>query len=105
MDDRLPRHHREPYPACQVAAVRVMTHLAAVAEDVQRILTFEHLLAQVGHDVAHGELDVPAHHLAAAHRSPLADPDTVERTDDRDRQAVLLVRAALEILCGTLLVP
>ena len=47
-------------PRGQVAAVRVVPDLLAVAEDVQRVLTLDHLLHEVGHDVAHRELDVAA---------------------------------------------
>ena len=42
----------------EVAAVGVVPHLVAVAEDVQRVLALEHLLHQVGDDVAHRQLHV-----------------------------------------------
>ena len=87
----------------EVAAVRVVPDLASVAEDVQRVLVLEHLLAQVGNDVAHRQLHVAAHHLVVAQRAPLADAHAVERTDDRVRQAVLLVRALREVLGRQLL--
>ncbi|MEJ7696554.1 MAG: hypothetical protein WKF78_08045 [Candidatus Limnocylindrales bacterium] len=38
----------------QVAAVGVVTDLRAIAQDVQRVLTLEHLERQIGHDVARG---------------------------------------------------
>ncbi len=42
----------------QVAAVGVVPDLVALAEDVQRVLALDDLLHEVGHDVAHGQLDV-----------------------------------------------
>ena len=53
-------------PRAEVAAVGVVAHLAAVAQDVQRVLSLEHLLHQVGHDVAHRELHVAAQDLRVA---------------------------------------
>ena len=57
----------------EVAAVGVVADLGAVAEDVQRVLTLDDLLDEVGHDVAHRELDVAAEHLdlASARTSPM----------------------------------
>ena len=42
----------------QVATVGVVPHLAAVSQDVQRVLALEHLLDEVGHDVAHRKRNV-----------------------------------------------
>src|SRR5439155_11470235 len=44
--------------AGQVAAVRVVAHLRALAQDVQRVLALDDLLHEVGHDVGHRELHV-----------------------------------------------
>ena len=51
--------HRRHHANREIAAVGVVPHLLARAENVQRVLALEHLLHEVGHDVAHGELDVP----------------------------------------------
>ena len=87
------RFHRQADAVGQVAAVGVVAHLGPVAEDVQRVLALEHLLDEVGHDVAHRQLDVAAHDLGVAQRPALADADAVERPQDRVRQLVLLPRA------------
>ena len=47
-------------PLGQVPAVGVVPDLGAVAQDVERVLALEHLLHEIGDDVAHGQLDVPA---------------------------------------------
>ena len=87
----------------QVAAVGVVADLAAVAEDVQRVLALEHLLHEVGDDVAHRQLDVAAHDVRVADGPPLADADAVERADDRVGQPVLLPGALGEVLGRELL--
>ena len=74
-------------PAGEVAAVGVVPNLRAVAEDVQRVLALEHLLHDVGNDVAHRELHVAAQHLHIAERPALPHADAVERPHDRVRQA------------------
>ena len=86
-----------------VTAVGVVTHLGAVAEDVQRVLALQDLLYQVRHHMAHGQLHVAAEDLDVAERASFADPDTVERSHDRVGQAVLLVGGAREVLDGELL--
>ena len=50
--------HRGHDAPGEVAAVGVVPHLAAVAEDVERVLALHDLLHQVGDHVAHRELDV-----------------------------------------------
>ncbi len=95
--------HRSRDAPGQVAAVGVVPDLVAVAEDVQRVLALEHLLHEVGHDVAHGQLDVAAQDLDVAERPALADADAVERPHDRVRQLVLLPGALGEVLDGELL--
>ena len=52
--------HRGHDPAREVAAVGVVPDLVAVAEDVERVLALQHLLHEVGDDVAHRELHVAA---------------------------------------------
>ena len=89
--------------ARQVAAVGVVADLPAVAQDMQRILALEHLLDQVGHDVAHGQPDVARHDLLVGQGPLLADADAVERPDDGVGQAVLLVGALGEVLRRQLL--
>ena len=84
-------------PAREVAAVGVAADLVAVAEDVQRVLALQNLLHEVGHDVAHRELDVAAEDVLVAERAPLADADAVERPADRVGQPVLLVGALREV--------
>src|SRR5467141_4344420 len=79
------------------------SHLAAVAKDVQRVLALEHLLDQVRHDVAHRQLDVAAHHVMVAQRTPLTDADAVERPHDGEWQPVLLMSAMGEVLGGELM--
>ena len=101
--DRRRRLHREPDPARQVAAVGVVADLRPVAEDVQRVLALEHLQHEVGHDVAQRQLHVAAHDVRVADRPPLADPDAVERPQDRVRQLVLLPGALREVLGRELL--
>src|SRR5438094_6512220 len=91
--------------AGDVTTVRVVTHLGAVAEDVQRVLALEDLLYKVRHHMAHGQLHVAAEDLDVAERASFADPDTVERSHDRVGQAVLLVGGAREVLDGELLKP
>ena len=80
-----------------------MPDLCAVAEDVQRILALHDLLHEVGHDVAHRELHVARQHVDVTESAALADPDAVERPDDRVRQLVLIPRGAGEVLDGQLL--
>ncbi len=87
----------------QVAAVGVVPHLRAVAEDVERILALEHLLHEVGHHVAHGQLHVAAEHLDVAERPLLADADAVERPQDRVGQLVLVPCGVREVLDRQLL--
>jgi threonine dehydratase len=75
----------EPASAAPVAGL-----IKYGAEEAERILPLQHLLHQVWHDMAEGESDVARHNLAVVPRSLLADPDAVERADDRIRQPVLL---------------
>ena len=77
----------------QVATVGVVADLVAVAEDVERVLALEDLLDEVRHHVAHGQLDVAAKDFDVAQRPPFADPDAVERPDDRVGQPVLVLGA------------
>src|SRR5262249_39818606 len=79
-------------PPGQVAAISVVTNLPAVTQQVQGVLAAQHLLDQVGNDMAHRQADVAAQDLLLAQGSALADADAVERPDDRVRQAVLLPR-------------
>ena len=89
--------------ACQVGAVGVVAHLRAIAEDVHWILTLEHLLDEVGNDMAHRQLYVPRQDLFVAECSRFANADAVERSHDRVRQSVLLVGSLGEVLDGELL--
>src|SRR5260370_19806677 len=97
------RLHGQADASREVTAIRVVTHLAAVAQDVNGVLTLEHLLAQVRHHMAHRELDVAAPDVMVAERAPLADSDAVEWPHDRVGEAVLLVGAAGKELGGELL--
>jgi hypothetical protein len=45
---------------------------------VEGVLALDDLLDQVGHHVAHGQLDVAAGDLDVAEGAPLADADAVE---------------------------
>src|SRR6266705_4639697 len=87
----------------QVPSIRVVANLAAVAKDVERVLPLEHLLHEIGNDVAHGQLDVATQDLAIAQCASLADADTVERAHDRVGKPVLLVRTSREVLGRQLL--
>src|SRR5215469_735741 len=89
--------------AGEIAAIGVMPDLGTVTEDVQRVLPLQNLLDEVRHDVAHGELDIARHDLLIAERAALADADAVERADDRERQLVLVVCRAGEVLDRELL--
>ncbi len=80
--------------ARQVAAVGVVAHLVALAEDVERVLALGDLLDEVGHHVAHRELHVAALDLDLGLGPHLAGADAVERPHDRVRQPVLRVRGA-----------
>src|SRR5207249_9427291 len=80
-----------------------MTDLAAVAEDVQRVLPFDDLLYEVGDDVRHRELDVAAGDLGLDLGPHLPDSYAIEGPHDRVRQAMLFVRGAREVLDRQLL--
>ncbi len=95
--------HRRHDPRGQIPTVGVVPHLAAVTENVQRVLVLEHLLNQVGHHMAHGQLDVAGQHLDLAERSALANTDTVERPCDRVGQRVLVPGRPGEVLDRELL--
>ena len=82
-----------------------MANLRPVAQNVQRILSLEHLLHEVGHDVAHRQLHVAAEDVHVAKRPTLADPDAVEGTNDGVREPVLVVGGPGEILDSELLKP
>ena len=82
-----------------------MPDLRAVAQDVERVLTLEHLLHQVRHHVAHRQLDVAAEDLDVAQGPALADADAVEGPHDRVGQPVLLVGGLGEVLDRQLLEP
>ena len=66
-------------PAGQVAAVGVVTHLGAVAEDVQRVLALEHLLDEVGTTWLMASFTLPLVTSTSPRARPLADADAVER--------------------------
>ena len=70
---------------------------------LQRVLALQHLLHEVGDDVAHRQLHVAAQHLDVAERARLADADAVERAHDRVRQPVLVARGVGEVLDRELL--
>ena len=86
--------HADADAAGQIAAIGVMAHLVALAQDVQRVLTAEDLLHQVGHDVAHRQGDVARGNRLGPQRPLLADAHAVEGPDDRKGQLVLLPGAA-----------
>src|SRR2546428_143148 len=103
MVDGLRGFHRHPGQERKVASVGLVASLAAVAKNVQGVLSFQHLLAKIRDHVAHRELDVAAHDVVVAQRAPLADADAVERTHDRVRKVVLLLGAPGKKLRGQLL--
>ncbi len=78
------RGHRRDYSVGNVVDVRERARLLARAEDLERVLSGEHLLDQVGHHVRHAGLVL--WHLARA--------VGVEGAADRERQAVLGVSRA-----------
>ena len=80
-----------------------MPHLVPVAQDVQRVLVPDHLLHQVGDDVAHRQLHVATDDLDLAPGPHLADAHAIERPHDRVRQLVLVARGACEVLDRELL--
>ena len=95
--------HAEAQPPRHVATVGIVADLRAVADDVERVLALQHLLHEVRHDVAHGELHVARHGLPIRAGPPLADADAVERPGDRVGKPVLFARALCEVLHGELL--
>src|SRR5438046_766130 len=62
--------------AGQVAAVSVMAHLTAIAKEMQRILSLQNLLYEIGQNVTHRQLDVAGINLTVAQSAALADADT-----------------------------
>src|SRR5215472_615375 len=87
----------------QISTVSVMANLISIPQDMYRVLSFEDLLHQVGHNVRHGKLDVSAPDVMVAKRTLLAYTDAIERPQDRIRQFVLLIGALCEELCGQFL--
>src|SRR5258708_5056111 len=72
---------------------------------MERILTLENFLNQVGHDMGHGKLDVSGHYLVVTHCPSLPNPDTVKWPHDCEREAVLKPGALGKVLTGELLKP
>src|SRR5437016_8546732 len=95
----------QPDASGQIAAIGIVTGLVAFAQDVQRILSFDYLLHQVGHHVGHGQPHIAAHDFAVAHGPFFANSNAVKRARDRIGQLVLLVCALHEELGGQLLEP
>ena len=67
-----------------------MADLVPLAQDVQRVLPLEDLLHQVGHHVAHGQLDVSGSDLLVARGAFFPDADALKGPDYGIRQFVLL---------------
>ncbi len=103
--DRGRRLHRQADPVGQVATVGVVADLVAGAEDVERVLALQALEHEIRDDVRERQLDVAAHDVGVAACPTLADADAVERPDDRERQAVLLLRPGREVFGRELLEP
>jgi sensor domain CHASE-containing protein len=80
-----------------------MPDLGAAPENVQRVLPLHDLLHEVGHDMAHRQLDVATEDLHVSDRPTLTDTDAVEGTDDGVRKGVLAKSGAGEVLDGELL--
>src|SRR5665213_1357898 len=95
--------HREHNAAGQVAPIGVVPDLIAVAQDVQGALALEHLLDQVGDDMAHRQLDVSALYLDVPESALLPGANAIEGPDDGVGQTVLLVGAAGEVFDRQLL--
>src|SRR5271166_6654313 len=87
----------------QVASVGIVADLVSGTEDVQRILSLEHLLSEIGDDVRHGELHVAAIDVMIMQGPLLSDADAVERPDDGVGELVLFPRTLDEILSRKLL--
>src|SRR5439155_14286993 len=96
--ERLGRFDRQADSSSEVAAICVMPHLVAIAQDVQRILTLENSLHEIGHDVTHREANIAGRQSAFDDRVRLANADAVERTHNRERPAVLFPGALREVL-------
>src|SRR5262249_24143265 len=90
-------------PAGEIAAVRVMPDLRAVAENTQWVLPLDHLLDGFRDPGAHCELDVAARALGVGQGTLFADTDTVEWPDDRVRKPVLVPLSPGEIFGRQLL--
>src|SRR5712691_3829699 len=95
--------HRAHDAPRDISPVRVMADLSSVAQDVQRILTFQHLLNKVRDYMAHRERHVPTKNLDVSEGPLLSDTNTIERSHDRIREPVLAKRSACEILDRKLL--
>src|ERR1035438_4914865 len=89
--------------ATPYTSVGVVPDLAAVAEDVQGVLSLEDFLHEVGDHVAHRELHVARKDLLIPQRPALPDADAVEWADDRVGKPVLVVGGAREVLHRELL--
>src|SRR5208283_5111957 len=87
----------------QVASVGIVPDLVSGAEDVQRVLSLEHLLSEIGNDVRHGELHIAAIDVVIMQGPLLSDADAVEWPDDGVGELVLFPRALHEVLGGKLL--
>ena len=81
-----------------ISAVCVAADLVSATQYVHGILIFDDLLHEVGHDMAHGEIDVAAGYFFAMEGAVFAHADTVEWSADRIGQPVLLPGTAREEL-------
>src|SRR5208337_1526052 len=90
--------HAGSNPFGQVATIGVVPHLLSGAENVERVLSFQYLLCQVGHYVRHGELHVSAIDIMIVKGPLLSHPNTIKWPGDGIWQLVLFPCALDEIL-------
>mmetsp|Transcript_54379 Transcript_54379/g.100446 ORF Transcript_54379/g.100446 Transcript_54379/m.100446 type:complete len:279 (-) Transcript_54379:77-913(-) len=96
-------HHAHCYTSCQIACICIMSPLLTRAQNVKRILSFQHLLHQVRHNMRHRQLDVAAQDLGIGFGSLLSDAHCVERSNDCVWEPMLLPGSLGKVFAGQLL--
>src|ERR1700678_1030235 len=87
----------------KITAIGVVPYLLAVAQNVQRILSLDQFLYQVGNYVRHGQAHIAAHDVLVRQCPLFANANTIERPHDGVRKLVLLKGTLDEILDRKLL--